>query len=406
METNQLNKQLETLEVAIERTLKHTNDVLEKAATKQEVEDLKKSYVSELKTLLDKHRELQDRVDKLDVSSKKSDISYTRTELLQKHVFESEKFKKLMQGDTRSTTIELEKSVFEAITKVKSVTVSGRIPQYDVVMEMPIFDPDRSVHIRSFMSVGSTISDNISFTRETAIVDGTDMVAKGDEKPASSLDLQEVTRPVRKIASHIRVVTEMMNDIPYLSSYLSARFLKKLAVKEDEQILYGNNTGQQLDGIFHQAQFFSAQPGSVVYLTDVFAIAKSIIATNGNGAYEANAVLIHPEDYTTYLELIKDADKRYILPNVFSGQRISVSNMPVYTNTAITKGDFLVGDFNLGAQLFDREGATVKISYEDRDNMITNQVTFVFEKRVVLAVYRPNVFIKGTIAAAIANYSA
>lgn len=405
MEINNLEKQLHTLEVAIDKTLQHTNEVLSKAASKQELENLRNTYTSELQSMIEKYRMMQERIDKLDAASnKKQDFAFSRTELIQKHIFENEKFKKLLNGDLRSTTIELEKSTFELITK--SVSISGRIPQYDIVLDMPVFKPDRSVHIRSFLSVGATNGDAISFTRESAIVDGTAMVAKAGTKPSSSVSLQEITRPVRKIATHIRVVTEMLNDIPYLSSYLSARFLKKLAVKEDEQILYGDNTGQNLDGIFLNAQFFSAPPASVVYLTDVFSIAKSIIAVNGNGEYNANAVMLHPEDYSTFLELTKDSDKRYILPNVFTGQQISVSNMPVYTSTAINKGDFLVGDFELGAQLFEREGATVKISFDDRDNPITNQVTFIFEKRVVLAVYRPDAFIKGTIASALANYSA
>ena len=68
---------------------------------------------------------------------------------------------------------------------------------------------------------------------------------------------------------------------------------------------------------------------------------------------------------------------------------------PVVATKAIDAGDFLVGAFRMGAQLWDREDAVVTVSTEDRDNFVKNMVTILGEERLALTVYRPEAFVKG-----------
>ena len=63
---------------------------------------------------------------------------------------------------------------------------------------------------------------------------------------------------------------------------------------------------------------------------------------------------------------------------------------------AITVGEFLVGAFRMGAQVWDRESASVQISTENKDNFTKNMVTILAEERLALTVYRPEAFVKGT----------
>lgn len=55
----------------------------------------------------------------------------------------------------------------------------------------------------------------------------------------------------------------------------------------------------------------------------------------------------------------------------------------------------LVGAFNLAAQIFDRQDATVDVSTEDGDNFRRNKVTIRAEERLALAIYRPQAIVYG-----------
>ena len=56
---------------------------------------------------------------------------------------------------------------------------------------------------------------------------------------------------------------------------------------------------------------------------------------------------------------------------------------------------FLTGAFDLAAQIFDRQNATVDMSTEDQDNFVKNKVTVRAEERLGLAVYRPEALVYG-----------
>ncbi|MBD4918851.1 phage major capsid protein, partial [Xanthomonas citri pv. citri] len=73
--------------------------------------------------------------------------------------------------------------------------------------------------------------------------------------------------------------------------------------------------------------------------------------------------------------------------------------LPVVATQAMAAGQFLTGAFDAGAQVFDRWAARVEVATENQDDFIKNMVTILAEERLSLAVYRPESFIKGALAA-------
>ena len=57
---------------------------------------------------------------------------------------------------------------------------------------------------------------------------------------------------------------------------------------------------------------------------------------------------------------------------------------------------FLVGAFGTGAQLYDRQAASVRVSEQHSDFFVRNAVVVLVEERMALAVKRPESFVVGT----------
>ena len=65
------------------------------------------------------------------------------------------------------------------------------------------------------------------------------------------------------------------------------------------------------------------------------------------------------------------------------------------TTPAMTADEFLVGAFQLGAQVFDREQANVVVATQNEDDFVKNMITIRGEERLAMALYRPEAFVKG-----------
>jgi HK97 family phage major capsid protein len=68
--------------------------------------------------------------------------------------------------------------------------------------------------------------------------------------------------------------------------------------------------------------------------------------------------------------------------------------LPVVDTPAITEGTALVGAFGSGAQLYDREQASIRISEQHSDFFVRNAIVILAEQRLALAVKRPEAFVK------------
>lgn len=282
-------------------------------------------------------------------------------------------------------------------------TYTNDVVEPDRVLNFPVYDPNRPVHIRQFIAVGSTNSDTISYPKETGYDDGTATITEGNIIPQSDFDITQTESAVRKIGARMDMTTEMLDDTPYLTSYISRRLMEKLMNKEDTQILYGDGNAPNLSGITVNASSYTDSLADAnVQRWDVLfkATVKARVSE-----YRANYIMLHPNDWAA-LMLTKDVDGRYIWPNALAGAPIRINGALVVDNTAITEGDFLVGDFNLGAQLFDRKGATIEFSRENQDNFEKDLVTVRILERVALPVYRDNAFVFGTFTQALASGSA
>lgn len=266
------------------------------------------------------------------------------------------------------------------------------------------YDPDRATHLRDNMNVIPTSTDTIYYITETMDTNATQVTAPGADKGQSEVSLTQNSMAMRKISTYVRLAQEMLDDIPGMSAYLTARFMKKLKVKEDQQILYGTNLSNQLRGITGVAQAYDGDEIKVGASIQRIDILRAAIAQARVDEYTPSLIVLHPTDVLK-IDLLKASDYQYIHNGIF-GQRPMIAGVPILETTAINSGEFLVGDFRLGATLWDRMQAVVKFGDQDQDNFIKNIVTVVFEERLCQTVERPNAFVYGAFSTALACGSA
>ncbi len=253
----------------------------------------------------------------------------------------------------------------------------------------------RQMTIRDLLLQGRTASNAIEYVKETGFQNMAAMVAEGAAKPQSDLSFDLVTTTVKTLAHWVRASKQVLADIPLLQSYIDGRLRYGLQYVEENQILAGDGTGQNLLGLIPQSTAFNEtlrKAGD----TPIDIIRRAILQAR-IAEYRPSGIVLNPNDWAD-MELQKDSTGQYIWVNVQDGGQQRMWKLPVIDTNAIAAGKFLVGAFNMAAEVFDREDANVEVSTEDADNFTKNMVTIRAEERLALAVYRPESLIYGDLA--------
>lgn len=314
---------------------------------------------------------------------------------------------KYKQGEGKGFQLEL-KDVGD-MSSATSLTGSYFVPP--TVVPGVTAQPYEEIHMRDMLPTGTTTSNMIRYIRDNGGEGGPTVVAEGASKPQMDRDLQIYDANVRKIATFMRVPEEMIEDISYLTSFLSQIGVAEVMAVEDDQILYGDGTGQNLSGLFTNATLFNPAD-SVVADANEFdvlrAARKQLRNAKIGGPLRA---VISPDDYFNMTSQ-KDTTNNYLFLGGGNGialasatgspSALNVNGIIVEEHTAVNSGDFLVFQPR-SAAIFDRTGTMVRLYDQDADNVTKNLITIVIEKRLALPIYRPAGLIKGTFTAAISD---
>lgn len=413
-ELKKLEDSLKNLGESIDAKLK---EQAEKYATaSKEVKDAFKAEIEpELKKyneLNDKFKEMQDQLDGIDTKLQRMPFGSAEAKKNFKDATKEilEGLRKEGGGSLRSW-YNKNKNFGEIELKVDDMTQANSFESTSVVQAQHIpgivFNPDRPERVRDLITPGTTNSNSIEYVYEYAqTLDNADITSEGSEYKQGDVDLKLATATVRKITAYVIVSEEMLDDVEGLSSYLNTRLPSKLKLAEDYQLLYGDGTGTNLSGLTTNATaYVDNLADSNITRLDILVDACRQVRT-ATGEYKATAILIHPTD-AALIKLAKDTTGNYIHPWIFmpNGQ-IILDGVPVVVSTAITAGQFLVGDFKLGAQVFDRKQMSIEMTNQNEDNFIKGMVTVRISERLTLAVYRSNALVYGTFSAALAQGTA
>lgn len=260
--------------------------------------------------------------------------------------------------------------------------------------------PERKLTIRDLLMQGRMDGNSLEFVQETGFTNSAAPVAEGALKPQSDIKFDLKSTTAKVIAHYMKASRQILDDASQLQSYIDGRLRYGLAFKEEQQILNGDGTGQNLLGIVPQATAY-VRPVGVVTTAESkldtlrFAMLQAILAE-----YPASGHVLNPIDWAA-IETLKDTSGQYIIGNPQGGLNPTLWGLPVAETQAIASGKFLTGAFSMGAQIFDRWASRVEVATENEDDFVKNLVTILAEERLALAVYRPEAFIYGNIVPAV-----
>lgn len=235
---------------------------------------------------------------------------------------------------------------------------------------------------------------SVEFLAHTATTGTAAMVARGAAKPETSLTIVPTILTARKIAVHSAAPDEILKDFDAFAGYLTLELQRQIADVENAQILSGTGIGENLTGILATSGILTRAKATD---TGLDAIEQAIKDLRVGPSYCAPTLIVaHPTDFSA-LRRSKDSQLRYLLnANPSEQEAQNIWGIPVLTTTQITAGTALIGNFEIGAQGFVREGFTLTMSNASGTDFTNNMTRWVAEERITLGVSRPSAFITVT----------
>lgn len=122
----------------------------------------------------------------------------------------------------------------------------------------PVMIPRTRLTVRNLLAPGQTNSNLVKFTRQITRTNAASVVTEGAQKPESNIIFELVDAPVRTIATWIPTSRQIMDDAPLLQSTLDSELRYMIGLVEEEEILFGDGTGEHLSGLSSQVTPFNA----------------------------------------------------------------------------------------------------------------------------------------------------
>ncbi|PWE26995.1 phage major capsid protein [Pararhodobacter marinus] len=308
---------------------------------------------------------------------------------------ESEDFKSWAEGRPRQGKADMAvkatitTSTTDAAGSVGAATDRTRLPGLQEL-------PQRRLTVRDLISPGRIDNAALEYIRETGFTNNAAPVAEGAAKPGSDIQLELITTSAKVIAHWMKASKQALADVSMLSSLIDQRLLFGLALVEENQILHGDGTGQNLHGIVPQALAYTVPPELVAEDLTVIDTLRIAMLQAVLAEFPATGHVLNPIDWAS-IELTKDTTGRHIIGAPKGEAAASLWRLPVVETQAITAGKFLTGAFKLGAQVYDLWDSRIETGFVN-DDFTRNLVTILAEERIALAVNRPEAFVYGDLA--------
>lgn len=406
---------MKEIKSALEATTKEFADLLEKQrdeikahgeTTAKTAEQIKaaetrmESIAGDLKALDEKYAERMD-----DLEAKAKRLGGEGKPVIKsagEQFTESDAYQQLKARGFRGESSSVE------LKDISGATASAGALLTPFLRDQILAEPNRMVFVRQLLPNIPVNTDAVQIFRELAFTNNAgfqprpptegENAGKLQAKPQSDITFESATVTVETIAHFVIASRQILSDVPRLRAHIDGRLVYGLQLVMDQQILYGDGSGQEFLGLMEDpaVQDVGAPDAST---TAIDHIRDAITMAQLANYYNVNGLVMGPQDWAE-IEKAKGDDGHYIWVNVQEGGTPRLWRVPVVVSNAMTAGDFILGDWTLGAALYTREGISIRASESHADYFVKNGVAILAEERAALGVELPLAFVKGTLGAA------
>lgn len=219
---------------------------------------------------------------------------------------------------------------------------------------------------------------------------------EGSSKYESTTTLSAETISAKTIATWVEASKQATDDVEGLAEFLNSSLVWAVEKELEEQILFGNNVGENLNGMDTVATAFD----STILSASAGWQRADVLAAAGTQIEEAGFMPTHfvigPRDFYS-LSTEKDDEGRYILGSPRSQFSRSIWGLPIIVSPAMTAGQFIA--FDAGQVVFRlRQDLTVDVSESHAENFVKNLLTWRCEMRGALVVMHAGAVVSGSLA--------
>jgi HK97 family phage major capsid protein len=374
--------------------------LIEAKVSKEEVETLKASIsaaqVEQMKSLnetLKQHGLAIKKLSEAEKAEKKETVSSIRKGL-EANVA---KIKAMAGADKEGV-----KSNEFSFKAVGDMTITANVSGGNVPVEQRLSGVNavasRRVRLMDIVSRGVASSNIISWVYQANKDGAAGGTSEGASKNQIDFDLVVTSTSVKKRTAYIKTSLEMIGDIDFMESEIKNELMRELLKDVENQVFQGDNTGNNLNGIYTTATAFTAGSfaGTVdnANNADVLTVAMNQILIANQEA--PNYILMHPSDVTA-LKLIKASttDRRYVDRLVMVGGDLTLDGVPIVPTTLVTIDKYLIGNFQL-ATVYDKGEVSISVGLDGND-FTKNMITTIAEWRGAVIVKNNDrtAFVKG-----------
>lgn len=167
-------------------------------------------------------------------------------------MLDNPKFKDFVDGHQKSSG-KIEMKLKDIVSIANNYTGSHLISQQNSRIVEPL--AERRVNLRDIMNTeqGDPAYPSITYTEIESLDRGAATVTENGRLPKSSFKLKESSENVKRIGTYLQLSKRLLKSRVYVKSWLLNRLPKWIKMAEDFQIMFGDNQGENLNGIARQA---------------------------------------------------------------------------------------------------------------------------------------------------------